>query len=142
MTHRVSISPRIVSCDCHLMTFLLFLISPSCLPDTTSQLIICRGQLSHLVVVFTDSCSCFQASVVGTCDYSWLYYDWSIELYHSPMLFSLDTILRCLWNVPFCSILQHPTGGPKPALNLTHRPSLYVYKLAQYNGQSLRLSTL
>ncbi len=26
---------------------------------------------------------------------SWLYYDWSIELYHSPMLFSLDTILRC-----------------------------------------------
>ena len=50
------------------------------------------------------------------------------------MLFSLDTILRCLSNVPFHSIPQHLTDGPKPALNLTHGPSLYVYKLAQYNG--------
>ncbi len=58
------------------------------------------------------------------------------------MLFSLDTILRCLWNVPFRSIPQHPTGGPKPALNLMHGPFPRVYKLAQYNGQSLRLSTL
>ncbi len=58
------------------------------------------------------------------------------------MLFPLDTILRYLLNVPFRSILQHPTGGPKPALNLTHGPPLYIYKLVQYNGQSLRLSTL
>src|SRR6266702_560978 len=50
------------------------------------------------------------------------YSDWLTGSYHSYMLFSLDTILRCLSNVPFCSIPQHPTGGPKPALNLTHRP--------------------
>ncbi len=70
------------------------------------------------------------------------YSDWSTGSYHSYMLFPLDTIIRCLSNVPFCSIPQHLTGGPKPALNLTYGPPPYVYKLAQYNRQSLRLSTL
>jgi hypothetical protein len=33
------------------------------LPEARGHSIVYRGQLSHLVVVFTDSCSCFQAAV-------------------------------------------------------------------------------
>ena len=70
-----------VSCSCHrkhtdqLHRHCDINVAVSCLPDTIGYLIICRGYLSHLDVVFTDSCSCFQAAVSVICL-------WDLHGYH------------------------------------------------------------